>query len=81
MVAVLFSAITLTSCASWNNFWSGRPEGSVLITDYDEQMSLLRIHFPEVYNLYKEGKIVITEVYTYPSKNGGERVHANYRHL
>lgn len=49
------------------------------VTDYSEQMELLSVNFPEIYDMYKRGQVIINEVYTY-EKDGEERVHVNYRH-
>ena len=49
------------------------------VTDYTEQMELVRENFPEIYDMYKRGQIIINEVYTY-EKEGKERVHVNYRY-
>lgn len=73
MVAVLFfGCVALSSCY---------PAGYVMVNDYRERMELLKANFPEIYNMYCNGRINITEVYTYPTKEGGERVHVKYEHL
>ena len=73
MAVMLFTAcIALSSCY---------PAGYVMVNDYQERMRLVRINFPEIYNLYCNGRVNITEVYTYPTKDGGERVHIEYEHL
>ena len=40
------------------------------IKDYSEQMDVLRSSFPEIYNLYCNGKIVINEMYHFKTKDG-----------
>ena len=56
-----------TSCASLNQ------TNRVVVRDYREQMSLLKINFPEIYEQYKKGAIVIDKVYTYTDKKTGCR--------
>ena len=44
------------------------------ISDYREQIRLMKANFPEIYELYRQGDVIITSVYTY-EKDGQERVH------
>jgi hypothetical protein len=48
------------------------------IKDYSEQMDVLRSDFPEIYNLYCNGKIVINEMYHYKTKDGKSMTHIGY---
>mgnify|MGYP000020035609 CR=1 FL=1 len=57
------------------------PAGYVIVKDYGKQMELIKVNFPEIYKMYCNGLINITEVYTYPAKDGTERVHVSYQHL
>lgn len=50
------------------------------ITDYREEMEVLKENFPELYELYCNGKIVINELYEYVGDNGNLRYHISYRH-
>lgn len=72
IVVILLGCIVLYGCY---------PKGYVMINDYKEQIELVKVNFPEIYNMYCNGLINITEVYTYPTKNGGERVHVSYQHI
>ena len=84
MKKLIFISVILlafSSCASLNNFLSGRPAGSVLVKDYSMQMYLVRSYFPEIYDLYRSGRVTITEVYEYTDKHGTERVGISYRNL
>lgn len=73
LFGLLLITIVLNSCSITNK---------VIVRDYGEKMELLKINFPEIYNLYVEGKVIINEVYTYNDKSTGEpRVHINYRHI
>ena len=47
------------------------------INDYNEQISLIKENFPEIYELYRQGEVIIYSVYTY-EKDGRERVHVEY---
>ena len=79
LLGVVVAMTSMTSCATLDNFLSGRPSNSVLVQDYNEQMRLVRLNFPEIYYLYKQGKIMIYEVYTY-EKNDKEIVRVGYRY-
>ena len=71
-LGLLFITIILNSCSITN---------LVYIRDYDERMRLVRENFPEIYNLYINGNVVIDEVYTYDNKKTGTpRVHVSYRY-
>ena len=75
LLVLFFIAITLNSCASllYKNY---RP-----VTDYREEMELVRTNFPEVYEMYKNGEVIIDEVFEYTDKKtGGERVHISYHY-
>ena len=48
------------------------------IKDYSKQMDVLRSDFPEIYNLYCNGKIVINEMYHYKTKDGEPMTHIGY---
>ena len=49
------------------------------IHDYSFRIELIKINFPEVYDLYRQGDVIIDNVYTY-YKDGHERVHVSYRY-
>lgn len=51
------------------------------ITDYSDRMDILRTDFPEIYNLYCNGKVVINELYHYKTKEGKSMTHVGYRIL
>ncbi|MBP5505431.1 MAG: hypothetical protein J6X89_04960 [Bacteroidales bacterium] len=46
------------------------------VKDYSQQMELLKTNFPEIYNLYTQGKIVLNEMYEYINEDDGI-VHVN----
>lgn len=47
-------------------------------TDYSEQMEALQRKFPELYRLYCEGKINITDMYLYVDKYDEIKCHISY---
>ena len=49
------------------------------IQDYSQKVRLLKTTFPELYQLYCNGSIIIDDVYTY-DKDGTERVGINYHY-
>lgn len=56
IVFVVMMMVLITSCASLNE------KDRIVIRDYNEQMSLLKENFPEIYEQYKNGLIVIEKV-------------------
>lgn len=50
------------------------------VTDYSEQMSILQANFPELYNLFRNGSIIINNVSKYVDEEGGIRYNVNYRY-
>ena len=44
-------------------------------------MSLLKKNFPELYQLFQQGRISITNMYKYVDEKGTIRVHVDYKHL
>jgi hypothetical protein len=54
----------------------------VVIKDYGKQMELVKSHFPEIYENYKNGRVNIDGVYTYThKKTGAEKVHVSYHYV
>ena len=68
MKKILFvlSVMLVSSCASLF-------EDRIVIKDYNEQMSLLKENYPEIYEQYKKGIVDIDKIYTYTDTNTGER--------
>lgn len=48
------------------------------IRDYSEKMRVVQTHFPEIYELYKEGEVMIKDVY-YNEKKGRYHISYEYR--
>lgn len=69
---LLVALMSLSSCST--SFWTGRPKDAVLIVDYGARMETLKKYFPEKYNLYCQGKLVIVEMYMYDFKNNDPKV-------
>lgn len=49
------------------------------VRDYREQIELIKTNFPEIYDLYRQGAVIIDDVYTY-EKDGKGRVHIQYHY-
>lgn len=67
LVVLLLIGISFSSCVLNRTY----------INDYNEQISLIKENFPEIYELYRQGEVIIYSVYTY-EKDGRERVHVEY---
>lgn len=52
-----------------------------VVSDYHEQMELLKTNFPEIYGMFDRGLIIIDKVYTYKTEDGIERVHVTYHYI
>ena len=51
------------------------------INDYGRRIELVKEYFPEIYDLYCKGEVVIDDVFEYTDKNTGkERVHISYHY-
>ncbi len=49
------------------------------IKDYSERMEVVQDNFPELYRLYRNGAIIIYDVYTF-EENGKEKYGISYRY-
>lgn len=49
------------------------------ITNYSDQMQAVKVNFPELYELYLRGAIIIYDVYTY-EEDGKPRVGISYKY-
>jgi hypothetical protein len=49
------------------------------VRDYSARIELIKTNFPEIYELYCRGAVIIDDVYTY-EKDGTERVGINYHY-
>ena len=67
-------AVLLFSCAS----------NKTHIKNYNEQIYYVRTNFPEIYDLYTRGEVIIDSVYLQKDENGKETVqiesHYRYRY-
>lgn len=70
----LVTLLFLSSCAALK-------PGYRNITSYSERMELLRYGFPEIYDMYRAGRINITQMYVYRDNYGEERVKVKYIYL
>lgn len=75
LIILFITTIILCSCASLYY------KDYRLITDYGTRMTLVQENFPEIYNLYRNGDVIIDEVFEYTDRNtGNERVHISYHY-
>lgn len=52
-----------------------------MVNDYSEEMRILKNNFPEVYELYKNGDVVIDKIFYYThKKTGKEMTHIQYHY-
>ena len=51
------------------------------ITDHSERMKHLQYSFPEVYEMYRAGKVNITQMYLYRDRDGEEKVNITYVYI
>ena len=51
------------------------------ISDYGEKMQILKSHFPEIYNLFTQGKATIDELYKFVGKDGKIKYNVSWRHV
>lgn len=75
LVLIILSVLYIQSCAPTRI-------NKVYINDYNEQMEYAKSHFPQIYDLYIQGKVVINGVYTYTEKQTGEeKVNISYYYV
>ena len=70
LILLLSVIVVLTACSVLNRTY---------VQDYGEQIELVKTHFPEIYDLYRQGSVIIEDVYTY-EENGKKRVGVHYRY-
>lgn len=51
------------------------------ITNHSERMELLKYGFPEVYEMYRAGRVNITQMYIYRDRDGEEKVSLRYVYI
>ncbi|MCQ2219806.1 MAG: hypothetical protein MJZ12_00350 [Prevotella sp.] len=79
LLAILILCLSLTSCkALMYGSWASGAAFVHPIKDYALQMDILKNHFPEVYDLYKAGKVTCPDVYQYRDKYGSDKYHISY---
>lgn len=69
IIFILFGMLLFSSCAINRTY----------IKDYSDQMDVMRTHFPEIYDLYRQGAIVLDSLYEY-EKDGVEKYHISYHY-
>ena len=79
ILVILISATMLCSCSTVAKHI--RYKDYHRVKDYRTQMELVQENFPEVYNLYRQGEVIIDEVFEYTDKKTGkERVNISYHY-
>lgn len=79
LLAILIVSLSLTSCMTMMyGSWAAGAEYVNQVTDYSDQMYVLKEYFPEIYDLYRNGRITNPRVYSYKPKNGTPRYHITY---
>lgn len=70
----IFCLIVAQSCAPTKL-------NKVYIKDHNEKMECVKLHFPQIYNLYISGDVIIYDVYEYiDAKTGSSKVNVSYRY-
>ena len=69
IVCLLFATALFSACAVKKTY----------VRDYTQQIQLVKENFPEIYDMYRQGTVIIVDVYTY-EKDGRSRVGINYRY-
>ena len=78
ILVILLSATMLCSCSTISKHLKyGNYE---YVRDYSRQMELLKINFPELYDLYRSGDIILDEMFEYTDRNGVPKVHISYHY-
>ena len=69
VVCLLFFMALFASCAVKRTY----------VRDYAQQIQLVKDNFPEIYDMYRQGTVIIVNVYTY-EKDGKARVGITYHY-
>lgn len=73
ILCIVVCAFMLSSCGIFI-------KGYQYIGDYNDQMAILQLYFPEVYDLYCYGEVIIDEVYSYVDDYGTTQYHISYHY-
>ena len=77
----MMMCFTLSGCSDILYPQEANLPGYRKIVKYDEQMELLKTNFPEIYDLYRQGTVMLVDMYVYNDENGKEQVHITYRYI
>ena len=69
IVILLLGLLLFSSCAVNRTY----------IRDYGDRTQILRTHFPEIYDLYRQGVVIIDDLYEY-EKDGKSRYNVSYHY-
>ena len=70
LVFALLGMALLSSCATNRKY----------ITNYSDRMQVVRDYFPEIYELYRDGQVIIDSVYEKVDKNNQSHYHISYHY-
>lgn len=77
VLALLLAGLLLASCGVPLQYKKDYRK----VTDYREQIDLVRQNFPEIYRLYENGVVIITDVFEYTDRQTGTpKVHISYHY-
>lgn len=51
------------------------------ITDYGERMAVLKAQFPEVYQMFSNGAVIVNNLYEYVDRDQHIKYHIDYRYV
>jgi len=77
----MIMCFTLSGCSDILYPQEANLPGYRKIVKYDEQMELLKTNFPEIYDLYRQGTVMLVDMYVYNDENRKEQVHITYRYI
>lgn len=76
IIAILLTCSILVGCGSIKYFKKDYRS----VQDYSERIELLRRNFPEIYDMYRYGSVIVEDVYTYTADDGTTHVGIEYRY-
>ena len=82
MKRILFTIITLLMLSSCSLMYGLIPETQPGFRRYGyaEEVETLKTGFPELYELYINGHIIVTDMYEYINKDGETRINVTYHY-
>ena len=76
IMTALIVVLMLSSCSLPSYMHRGyRP-----IRSYSEKMEILKENYPEIYDLYRNGDVVLDKMYEYKKLDGTPMIHISYHY-